>query len=238
MNTKASSNCLFNYVLDDRRISGAPEDGVNKTIVRIQIKKLKELKATLELDLRSKEAELEKLKQTNATESEKSVEKELKKSLNILKGLKKKLIKLKEENGSAYGQDIDPIVKAIDKELKKNRKWKNNNQVNLQNHNVLQESAVKDKSKTEERKIETNEEEIGENQEEQKEKQSEVVENFDTTSEEKELKNKLEELEKELSLSDEEFEKRLIERLKKGKILILSLIIQKLKQIRLNQKKV
>ena len=99
--------------------------------MRIQIKKLKELKATLELDLRSKEAELEKLKQTNATESEKSVEKELKKSLNILKGLKKKLIKLKEENGSAYGEDIDPIVKAIDKELKKNRKWKNNNQVNL-----------------------------------------------------------------------------------------------------------
>lgn len=104
---------------------------MNKTIVRIQIKKLKELKATLEQDLRSKDAELEKLKQTNATENKKSIEKELKKSLNILRGLKKKLVKLKQENGSAYEQDIDPILKSIDKELNKNRKWRNIKQVCL-----------------------------------------------------------------------------------------------------------
>jgi predicted nuclease with TOPRIM domain len=39
---------------------------------------------------------------------------------------------------------------------------------------------------------------------------------MDAQAEEKELKNKLQELEKELALSDEEFERRLIERLKKG----------------------
>lgn len=43
---------------------------------------------------------------------------------------------------------------------------------------------------------------------------------MDTNAEERELKNKLLELEKELALSDEEFERRLIERLKKGIILL------------------
>ena len=45
------------------------------------------------------------------------------------------------------------------------------------------------------------------------------TENLSTVNEEKELKTKLDELEKELNLSDEEFEKRLIERLKKGNIM-------------------
>jgi hypothetical protein len=36
-------------------------------------------------------------------------------------------MKLKQENGSAYEQDIDPIIKAIDKELTKSRKWKPKN---------------------------------------------------------------------------------------------------------------
>ena len=57
-------------------------------------------------------------------DTEKTTEKELKKSLNILRGLRKKLIKLKEENGSAFNQDIDPIIKSIDKELAKSRKPK------------------------------------------------------------------------------------------------------------------
>jgi hypothetical protein len=34
------------------------------------------------------------------------------------------LIKLKEENGSALNQDVDPIIKSIDKELAKPRKSK------------------------------------------------------------------------------------------------------------------
>ena len=83
----------------------------------------------MELDLKKKETELEKLKKSNSLDSEKATEKEMKKSLNILKGLKKKLVKLKQENGSAYEQDIDPIIKAIDKELSKSRKWINKTQI-------------------------------------------------------------------------------------------------------------
>lgn len=45
-------------------------------------------------------------------------------------------------------------------------------------------------------------------------------ETLNTVADERELKTKLAELEKELALSDEEFEKRLIERLKKGKFRI------------------
>ncbi|CAI2361164.1 unnamed protein product [Moneuplotes crassus] len=186
---------------NERFITGAPEDGVTKTIVRIQIKKLKELKASLEEDLSQKEAELGKLRKNNAPETEKSVEKELKKSLNILRGLRKKFVKLSQENGSAYEQDIDPIVKSIDKELNKSRKWRNDDI-----------SAVKDQSKHEEVK-----ESIKEEAQEPEEQVmcGKEIENFDTTQDEKELQKKLEELEKELALSDEEFEKRLIDRLKK-----------------------
>ncbi|CAI2364897.1 unnamed protein product [Moneuplotes crassus] len=193
---------MNNKTYNEKMIAGAPEDGVNKTIVRIQLKKLKELKSTLEGDLKSKESELERLKQNNTSETEKSVEKELKKSLNILKGLKKKLVKLKQENGSAYDQEIDPVLKAIDKELNKNRKWKNTEGSTHKDHEKDEEI----KSKVQNEPLKTKESKAPPPQE---------VEHSNTVEEEKELKQKLQELEKELDLTDEEFENRLIERLKK-----------------------
>ena len=45
---------------NEQKFAAPVDDGVNKTIVRIQIKKLKELKTTLEQDLLKKEQELEK----------------------------------------------------------------------------------------------------------------------------------------------------------------------------------
>ena len=56
------------------------------------------------------------------TENEKNIEKEIKKGMNVLRGLRKKLVKLKEENGTSFDSEIDPILKAIDKELCKSRK--------------------------------------------------------------------------------------------------------------------
>ena len=190
----------------------ALDESVNKSIVRIQIKKLKELKTTLEADLKKKETELEKLKKTNSTDQEKVTEKELKKSLNILRGLKKKLVKLKEENGNVtVDSEIDPIIKSIDKELNKTRKWRPK----------LPDTAIKQ----EEEKVEPS---LGIDPNTETQEQADLAEDgdhepvnlqtqneYDTKNEEKELKNNLEELEKELALSDEEFERRLIDRLKK-----------------------
>lgn len=75
---------------------------------------------TLEQDLKKREAELEKLKSAGRADlgnktyliylTEKATEKELKKSLNILKSLKKKLMRLKQENGSAFEHEVDPII--------------------------------------------------------------------------------------------------------------------------------
>lgn len=152
LNNKSDSKLSILIYLDDKFTSGAPDDNVNKTIVRIQIKKLKELKVTLEQDLKQKETELERLKQTNAHDAEKATEKELKKSLNILRGLRKKLVKLKQENGSAYEQDIDPIIKAIDKELTKSRKWKPKTDT---------KEEEKDEDKTQDDNKETEQEETG-----------------------------------------------------------------------------
>ena len=64
--------------LADKISTAVPDDSINKTIVRIQIKKLKELKSTLEQDLKKKEAELEKIRKTNSLDNERATEKELK----------------------------------------------------------------------------------------------------------------------------------------------------------------
>lgn len=193
--------------------------------MRIQIKKLKELKLTLEQDLRKKEAELDKIRKTNSLDNERATEKELKKSLNILKGLKKKLLKLKAENGSAFEQDLDPIIKAIDKELNKNRKWRSKADDEELKTSGQQVNELKDQAEEvhDEEEPKDNQDNIITNQDIdpriiQEEGHNPSIDNIDENNEEKELKKKLEELEKELALSDEEFEKRLIERLKKGKL--------------------